>query len=111
MYNNTIFKNTFADKRDCSLIFRSLPNRDYSRNLKALFIFNRYKGRKSLFFYVKMFRGHNNIVYRGIRKFLYKKRLLQNVCNVIRFRGNQKFRKHVHGDDIQDALSPSTAIF
>ena len=32
-------------------------------------------------------------------------------CNVIRFRGNQKYRKHVYGDDIQDALSPSTAIF
>ena len=32
-------------------------------------------------------------------------------CNIIRFRGNQKYRKHVHGDDIQDALSPSTAIF
>ena len=36
---------------------------------------------------------------------------LKNVCNVIRFRGNQKNRKHVHGDDIQDALSASTAIF
>ena len=35
----------------------------------------------------------------------------KNICNVIRFRGNQKYRKHVHGDDIQDALSPSTAIF
>ena len=23
----------------------------------------------------------------------------------------KKYRKHVHGDDIQDALSPSTAIF
>ena len=32
-------------------------------------------------------------------------------CNEIRFRGNQKYRKHVRGDDIQDALSPSTAIF
>ena len=49
-----------------------------------------------------MFRGHNNIVYGGQRNFLYN-----NVCNVIRFRGNQKYRKHVHGDDIQDALSPS----
>ena len=36
---------------------------------------------------------------------------LQIFCNVIRFHGNQKHRKHVHGDDIQDALSPSTARF
>ena len=36
---------------------------------------------------------------------------LDNFCNVIRFLGNQKYRKHVHGDDIQDALSPSTALF
>ena len=32
-------------------------------------------------------------------------------CNVIRFRGNQKYRKHVHGDYIQDALSILTATF
>ena len=32
-------------------------------------------------------------------------------CNVIRFRGNQKYRKHVQWDEIQDALTPSTAIF
>ena len=57
-----------------------------------------------------MFRGHNNIVYEGRRNFLYKNGL-KNVCNVIRFRGNQKNRKHVHGDDTQDALSSSTAIF
>ena len=30
--------NTFAAKRDCSRIYRSLPNRDYSRNLKAQLI-------------------------------------------------------------------------
>ena len=58
-----------------------------------------------------MFRGHNHIVYGGIRNFLYKNGLYKNVCNVIRIRGNQKYRKHVRGDDIQDALSPSTAIF
>ena len=33
---------------------------------------------------------------------------LQKKCNVIRFRGN---RKHVKWDDIQDALTPPTAIF
>ena len=33
-----------------------------------------------------------------------------NVCNVSRFRGNQKCRKPVYGDEKQDALSPSTAI-
>ena len=35
---------------------------------------------------------------------------LQFFCNVKRFRGNQKYQKRVHGDDIQDALRPSTAI-
>ena len=43
--------------------------------------------------------------------FCTRKDFIKNVCNVIRFRGNQKYRKHVHGDDIQVALSPSTAIF
>ena len=61
--------------------------------------------------YFKMFRRHNSIVYKGRRNFLYKNRLYKNVCNVIRFRRNQKYRKLVHGDDIQDALSHSTAIF
>ena len=58
-----------------------------------------------------MFRGHNNIVYEGRRSFLYENGLYKNVCNVIRFCGNQNFRKHVHGDCIQDATSPSSAIF
>ena len=35
----------------------------------------------------------------------------KNICNVIKFRGRQKQRKHVQGNDIQGALSPSTAIF
>ena len=55
-----------------------------------------------------MFRGHNDIEYEGRRNFLYKNGFYKNVCNVIRFRGN---REHVHGDEIQVALSPSTAIF
>ena len=59
----------------------------------------------------KMFRGHNNILYGGRRNCLYKNGLNKNICNVIRFRGNQKYRKHVHVNDIQDALSPSTAVF
>ena len=58
-----------------------------------------------------MFRGHNDIVYGGIRNVLHKNGRYKNVCNVIRFRGNKKYRKHVRGDDIQDSLSPSTAIF
>ena len=58
-----------------------------------------------------MFRGHNNIVYGGIRNFLYKNGLYKNVCNVIRCCGYQNYLKHGRGDDIQDALSPSTAIF
>ena len=47
-----------------------------------------------------MFRRHNNIVYGGKRNFLHKNGFYKDVCNVIRFRGNQKYRKHVHGDDI-----------
>ena len=62
-------------------------------------------------FYFKMFRVHNNIVNGGRRNFLYNNGINKNICNVFRFRGNQKFRKHDHQDDIQDALSPSTAIF
>ena len=57
-----------------------------------------------------MFKGHNYIVYGDQRNFLYKNGLYKNVCYVIRFRENQKYRKHVHGDDIQDALSPPTAM-
>ena len=56
----------------------------------------------------KMLRGHNNIVC-GI--LCTRMDFTKNICNVIRFRGNKKYRKLVHGDDIQDALSPSTAIF
>ena len=55
--------------------------------------------------YFKMFTRHNNIVYGGIRNYLYKNGLYTNVCNVIKFRGKKKYRKHVHRDDIQDALT------
>ena len=34
----------------------------------------------------------------------------KTVSNVIRFRENHKYRKHVHEDDIYGSLSPSTAI-
>ena len=67
--------------------------------------------RDATFWYFKMYRGHNNIVYGGLSNFLYKNGFYKNVYKVIRFRGNQKFRKHFRGDDIQDALSTSTAIF
>ena len=43
--------------------------------------------------------------------FCTRNEFTKHVCNVLRFRGNQKYQRHVHGDDIQDALSPSTAIF
>ena len=58
-----------------------------------------------------MLRGHKNIVYGDLRIFLYKNGIYQKNYNVIRFRGNQKYQKHVQWDDIQDALTPSTAIF
>ena len=40
-----------------------------------------------------MFRGLNNIVYDGIRTFLYKNGLYKNVCNVIRFRRKSRSLK------------------
>ena len=58
-----------------------------------------------------MLRGHDIIVYEGLRNFLYKNGINNKNCNVIRFRGNRKYRKHVQWDDIQDAFTPSTAIF
>ena len=61
--------------------------------------------------YFKMMRGHNNIVYEGCHNFLYKNGFYKNVGNVNKFRKNLKYRKHVHRDDIQDALSPSTVNF
>ena len=53
------------------------------------FAANRFKGRKSLLFFPKMFKGHNNIVYGRLRNFLYKDGLDKNVCNVIRFSEHQ----------------------
>ena len=47
----------------------------------------------------------------SIHNILYKNGLHKNVCNVMRFRGHQKYRKQVHGDDLLDAISPSTAMF
>ena len=58
-----------------------------------------------------MFRGHNSIGYGGLRNFLYKNGVYKLFCNVIRFRGNQKYRKHVHGDDIQGALALQLLYF
>ena len=54
--------------------------------------------------------GHKQYIT-GTAKEHGHKIILQNVCNVIRFRGNQTYRKHVHVDDKQDSFSPSTAIF
>ena len=58
-----------------------------------------------------MFMGHNTIVYGGLRNFLYKNGLNKEFVMSLDFREIKKYRKHVHGDDIKDALSPSTAIF
>ena len=71
-----------------------------------------------------MLRGHNNIVYGDLRNFLYKNGIYK-VSKVAKIRnqivmsldngeiehiefGN---RKHVQWDDMQDALTPSTATF
>ena len=48
--------------------------------------------------------GHTNIVYGRLHNFLYKNGLNKSVCNVIRFCGRQKQRKHVQENDIQDAF-------
>ena len=79
--------NTFAVKRDWSRIYRSSPNAT-SVEMTAVY-FNRDKGRYYLSFISKGLGGHNNIVYGGIRAFLYKNGLYKHVCNVIRFGGNK----------------------
>ena len=67
--------------------------------------FNRYKGHTSLF-YISKCSGDIIISYmEDYANFLYKKGLYKNVCNVIRFR-DIKQRKHVEGNDIQDAIKP-----
>ena len=38
-------------------------------------------------------------------QFSVQKLTFKTFCNVIRFRGNQKYRKHVRGDDIQMHLA------
>ena len=58
-----------------------------------------------------MFSGHNNIIYGGLSKFLYKNGFYKKVFKVIEFRGNQKYRKHVRWDDIHDAFSPQLFYF
>ena len=72
--------------------------RDYSRNSKAQLI-SKCSG-AIIISYIEAY-----------AIFCPRMDFFKNLCNVIRFRENQKYRKHVHGNDIQDALSPSTAIF
>ena len=63
-------------------------------------------------FFISKCSGDIIITYMEVKRhFLYKNGLNKNVCNVIRFRENKKYRKHVRGDEIQNALSPSIAIF
>ena len=92
--------NIFTAERDCSRIYRSLPNARLQSKFKGS-IFNCYKGRKSLFFISKC-SGDIIISYMEV----YAIFCTRNVYNVIRFRGNKKYRTHVRGDDIHDALSP-----
>ena len=61
--------------------------------------------------YFEMFRGHDNIVYGTVRNFLNKNELYKNVCNVIRFHGNQNNENMSKGMTYRTQLSPSTAIF
>ena len=51
------------------------------------------------------------ISYMEVYAFFLQEWTLQKNCNVIRFLGNQKYQKTIHGNDIKDALSRSTAIF
>ena len=59
--------------------------------------------------YFKMFRGHNNIVYGSIHNFLNKNGLYKIFVMSLDFAEIINYRKHVDLDDIQGALSPSTA--
>ena len=68
------------------------------------------KGRKS-FFFISKCAGHIVISYMEVGEIFCTRMEFTKIYNVIKFRGNKKYRKHVHGDDIKDALSPSTDIF
>ena len=74
-------------------------------------IFNNFKGHHTLFFISKCSRDIMILICGGLHNFLYKICLYKKVCNVIRFRRCQNNKIHVQGNDIQDALSPSTAKF
>ena len=58
-----------------------------------------------------MFREHDNIVNGRVGNFLNKNELYKNVCNVIRFPGNQDNENMSKGMTYRTQLSPSTAIF
>ena len=58
-----------------------------------------------------MLRGHNNVLYGGRHNFLYTRMDLTKMFVMPLDFAEIKYRKHVHGDDIQDALSPSTPFF
>ena len=72
--------------------------------------FNRYKERNYLFFISKC-SGDLIVSYMKVYAIFCTIMDYTIFSNVIRFRGNRKYRNRVHVDDIQDALSPSTAIF
>ena len=65
-------------------------------------------------YYSWRFKGKWFLTYCRIWKstqFSVQEMTLQNMCNVIRFQGRQKQRKHVQGNNIQDALSSSTYLY
>ena len=88
--------------------------RDYSQNIKAHLIavyFNSYKGRTSLIFISKC-SGDIILSYMEAFAIFCTRMDFTNIfCNVIRFPENQIYRKHVHGDGIQDGLSPQLLYF
>ena len=84
------------------------------RNIKARLIagyFNRYKGCISLFFISKC--SEDKIIsYMEVYAMFYTRMDFTEMSVMsLDFAEIKKKRKHVRGDDIQDALSPSTAIF
>ena len=61
-------------------------------------------------FFISKCSGDMIISYMEVHTIFCTRMNLTKKCNVIRFRGNEKYWKHAHGDDIQDALSPTAAI-
>ena len=105
MYINSL--NTFAAKRDCSRIYRSLPNATTVEIDNCLFLTVIMDAN---LFYFKMFIGHNIIIYGKYAIFCTRIDFTKMFVMSLDL-ADVKNNETIQGNDIQDALSTSTAIF